>query len=254
MAQLQDIVGYLNTFLDLKRFPNDPSSNGLQVEASREISTIVYGVDACQDLFDVAKELKADLVCVHHGLFWRGMPYPLTGMHGERIRFLMCENMSLYGVHLPLDAHPEVGNNAVLADVLKLKNRTPFFAYAGEPIGVLGTLPRRMVVSKIADVFKELAPELRLFGDATLMVSSVAIVSGGGGTDSILEAVRCGADLLVTGEFEHQSFHVVQELKIPVLALGHYASETVGISALCEFMAHQFPELLHVFADLPTTL
>ncbi len=256
MTTLHELVQFLNQTYDVPSFPADPSSNGLQVEASTKVQNIVLGVDACQQLFDMAAEYQADLVIVHHGLFWKGMPYPITGIMAKRIGTLFANQTSLYACHLPMDAHPKYGHNAGLASMLKLKHTLPFFPYAGTPIGVSGVLPKKQTIEKIAhDLSAHLdGAEVRVFGEIDKTVTRIGIVSGGGGTAALEAAAAEGLELLVTGEFEHQSFHPMAELGVSVIALGHYASETVALIQLEALLKQKFPKINTLMIDIPTQL
>ena len=252
--ELVELVNWLDEQLALKRFSGDHSNNGLQIEGKKDVSLAVFGVDACQALFDAAAEAGADFIFVHHGLSWGGGLRRLTGATAKRTSALFCAGISLYAAHLPLDAHPEFGNNARLADMIGLKDRIPFFEYDGCDIGFAGRLPEAAPGEEIAAYLGEkLGIEPAFYGDPDREVTRIAVVSGGGGLDSLEAAASCGCDLLVTGEFEHVMFHPRCELGIGVVALGHYASETTGPRALMRKVGQTFG-LETRFIDLPTGL
>lgn len=123
MIQLSEITAYLDELLAVDSVPGDVSNNGLQVEAANEVGSAIFGVDACQALFDAAVAQNADFIFVHHGLSWGGEPRRFTGITGTRLGTLFAEGINLYAVHLPLDAHPEIGHNALLADMIGLRRR-----------------------------------------------------------------------------------------------------------------------------------
>jgi len=252
--KLAKLTALLDETLEVARFADDPSNNGLQLEATGDVHRIVFGVDGCMALFDEALERDADLVVVHHGLSWRAEPRRFTGVVGARLKMLFENGISLYAAHLPLDAHPKLGNNAQLADMIQLKERRNFFRYAGIPIGFLGNLDRALSVASMAAIFEDkLDTRGKIFGDRERLVRRCAVVSGGAGMDALVEAAQCGADVLIIGEFSHEMYHLSQELEFPVISLGHYASETVGVKALSQFVAER--TLLECeFVDIPTGL
>ena len=249
-----ELVGFLDATLELERFPGDCSNNGLQIEGADEVGKVLFAVDGCQEVFDRAAAERADFVFVHHGLSWNGGMKRWVGIDARRFRTLFANGISLYAAHLPLDAHPVYGNNAVLCDIVGLKKRQPFFEYAGVKIGFSGELPRRCTVAKLAAKLGdalEIEPTLR--GDRELAVRRAAIVSGGGGVEAVLAAKAVGADVLVTGELEHVMHHVALETGVAVIALGHYASETTGVLAMQKLVAETFG-VDTVFAEAETGL
>ncbi len=249
-VDIRTVAEWLDRRLGVGAFPEDVSNNGLQVEACRRVGKIVCGVDASLALFVRAAALGADLVIVHHGLSWGGNPKRLKGWIGERYGILFRRGISLYACHLPLDAHPELGNNAVLCDRLGLSEREPFFEYDGGKIGFTGMLGEAVQPERLAELFG--CGGGALFG-AIRPSRRIAVVSGGAGIDALTEAALAGCDLLVTGEMEHVMYHPAHELNIGVLALGHYASETGGVRAAAEAAAEEFG-LKWEFIDLPTGL
>lgn len=248
---LDDVVGYLDSYLQLKNVPDDPRAlNGLQVANSGRIEPIAAAVDACQATIDAAATRHAGLLLVHHGLFWGGLE-PLTGRHGRRVRTLIENDLALYSAHLPLDCHPEVGNNPVLARSLGIQGLVPFGEYQGFQIGVMGdlSLPRQDLESAVARMLQT-TPRLLPTGPA--QVKRVAIVTGAGASH-IAEAKAAGADTLITGEGPHHSYFDAEELGINVIYAGHYATETVGVKALAVHLSGQF-QVPWEFLDHPTGL
>lgn len=249
-----DLVQYLDSVLNLPGFSGDVSNNGLQLEGRAELKKILFSVDGCQEVFDLAVSGQADFIFVHHGLSWGGGIKRWCGIDAARFRTLFKHDISLYAAHLPLDAHPEFGNNAVLSKLAGLKEREKFFCYDGVEIGFCGRLDDGLSVKMLAEkIAAPLGGKYRLRGDENRVCRKAAIVSGGGGVDSVFEAARCGCDLLITGELEHIMHHPAAELGIAVIALGHYASETTGPRALMEHIAGKF-DVECVFADCPTGL
>lgn len=252
--KLEKIVKYLDKELHLADFASDVSNNGLQIEACSEVKKIVFGVDGCFELFEAAAEEQADLVIVHHGISWGGNPRRFTSCTAKKLELMFRRQISLYAAHLPLDAHPVLGNNAQLCQMLKLENMQEFFEYANCKIGFTGDLPQKMLLKDIAAIFEDrLDTKGKLHGDNEMRISKVAVVSGGGGMDSLEQAAAAGADLLITGEFCHEMYHLQKELGLPVLSLGHYASETVGVKAVMRDLSEKF-ELDCEFIDIPTGL
>lgn len=249
-----DLCKWFDGKLKLSDFATDVSNNGLQVEGKDEVRKAVFAVDASLRLFELAAERNADFVFVHHGLSWGSEPRRLTGIAAGRYRELFARGLSLYAAHLPLDAAPGFGNNAVLSRMIGLEKLEPFFNYRGVDIGFCGTLPAPKTAAELKKVYDEaLGGDAPLLGDAAKVCRKVAVVSGGGGLESLEEAISCGADLLVTGELGHTMYHYALESRADVLALGHYLSETTGPRALMELAAAEL-KLETEFIDLPTGL
>lgn len=249
-----ELTAYLDRELNLAAFPEDASNNGLQIEGGAEVNRVLFGVDGCLALFRHAAEGKFDFVFVHHGISWGGEPRRWTGIHAERFRTMFGSDISLYGVHLPLDAHPELGNNARLSALAGLAELEPFCNYHGYDIGFLGRTRQLVTAAELAgELEAKLNTSSRLIADSGRTLRRVAVVSGGGGMDALEQAAAAGADLLITGELEHVMYHPAYELGMPVLALGHYATETVGPKAVMERVRKEFG-LECEFADYPTGL
>ena len=253
MAKLKDITHFLDeTFAGL--VSQDFSNNGLQVDSGVEdIKKIAFAVDACQKTFEMAADCGAQLLFVHHGLSWGGGVKYLNGITGKRVATLMKSGISLYASHLPLDAHSVYGNNAVLARMLDLQDVKPFFSYHGTNIGCYGRLPQATELSRIASVMDEkLHARSCVFTAINKPMTTVGVVSGGG-DDAINECTELGIDCLLTGEFRHQCFHPAMEMGVSVIASGHYATETTGVSAIMELIAANF-DVETEFLDVPTGL
>jgi len=248
---LRDVAAYLDQYLRVAEVADDPlARNGLQVENAGNVSRIAVAVDACQAVIEQAASLEADLLIVHHGLFWSGVQ-PLTGRYYRRYQSLLRHGMAVYGAHLPLDVHKEVGNNVVLAHLLGMKVEGWWGEYLGTPIGVWGAvaLPREALGEKIRAVLG-VAP--RLIPCGPRIAGRVGIVTGAGGS-MIEEAHRAGIETFVTGEGKHHSYVVAEELGVNVFYAGHYATETVGVKALGEHLAARFG-VPWSFIDHPTGL
>lgn len=246
-----ELVRYLDEYLSIPLFSTvDPSLNGLVVGGpDKEIAKVAFAVDACQRTFDAALEAGADMLIVHHGLFW-GNPLAVTGTHYRRIQTLLEGDVDLYVAHLPLDAHPEVGNNAVMAKRLALVDIQPFAQFRGMEIGFKGSFPNPTSVEEIVSTLGFSNPTILPFGKKAL--STVGIVSGGASSD-VHTALQEGLDCFVTGECEHEIYNYCLESGITMIGGGHYDSEVFGVQALGEHLANLFG-LETLFIDTPTNL
>ncbi len=218
--------------LDVASFPFDISLNGVQIGApDRELQKAAFAVDASYDTIEAAVEGGADILVVHHGLFW-GSPIAITGSHYRRVKRALDAGLMLLAVHLPLDAHPVYGNNAQMAIALGMKGYDPFGDYKGIRIGFKGSLPFPMTVPEVARIlgFSE-ESGMRIIKAGRDMVETVGIISGGGGED-VDQAIREGLDLFITGTAPHEIYSTVRENGINFLAGGHYRSEVFGVRAL----------------------
>ena len=250
MPPIADLIAALDELLEPARF-QDLGPNGLQVPGREEARRVVTGVSAQRELFERAVALEADLVLVHHGLFWDFHPTGLTPVLAERLRLLFKHDLALAAYHLPLDAHAELGNNALLARELGALEAEPFGHYRGVPIGRRGRfpdggLPLAELVERVRAVTGR---EPLLQGAGPDRVRTVGIVSGAG-TDTLGEAVALGLDALLTGEPREHAMGEARESGVHVLAAGHYATETFGVRALGTWLAKRF-DVEHVFVDLP---
>lgn len=237
-VSLHELVRYADTLLKIDQFA-DYCPNGLQVEASARVSKIVSGVTASQALIDEAVALKADMLLVHHGYFWKGENPELTGIKGRRIRTLMQHGINLVAYHLPLDAHPQLGNNAQLAQLLSLQTEGGLDNSA-YPVGSTGSL---LQAQSLADFARHIAQVLQreplLIGDPQKIIRTVAWCTGAA-QSYIEKALAKGVDCFITGEVSEQTFHIAQETGISFIAAGHHATERYGVKALGEHLAQQF--------------
>jgi dinuclear metal center YbgI/SA1388 family protein len=247
-----ELVSFLDALL-LDDCPcQDASNNGLQVEGDEQVSCVAFAVDACLEVFERAAEIGADFLVVHHGISWGTGFQTFTGNTAARFRTLFCNGISLYGVHLPLDAHPQVGNNAVLAQLLELGDQRTFAEYGGIEIGYHGVLPAPMALADLAQMVQERVGDPPIvIGAGAEMVERIGIVSGGG-ADLVPGSARLGLDCLLTGEITHQHVHTAREYGINVIAAGHYRTEVWGVQAVQDWVADAFPELDCQFLDVPT--
>jgi len=250
-ASLATVVQYLNDYLAVTTVADSPEAlNGLQVENAGRVTRIAAAVDACEATIDMARTAGADLLLVHHGLFWNGL-VPLAGPAFRRVAGLIRGGMALYSAHLPLDRHPEVGNAPVLARQLGVALRGEFGVYKGQTVGVWGELDlaRADFARRVTQV---LGPEPRVLGFGPERVRRVGIITGAGAS-AIREAAAASLDTYLTGEGPHWSYFDAEELRINVLYAGHYATETVGVKALAEHLCAKFG-LPWTFLDHPTGL
>jgi dinuclear metal center YbgI/SA1388 family protein len=249
---LDELVGYLDDYLRVRDETADPPEalNGLQVANAGEVTRLAAAVDLCEATIGMAAEAGADGLLVHHGLFWGGLR-PLVGPAYRRVSTLIAGNIALYSAHLPLDRHPDVGNNAGLARLLGVTLRGEFGSYRGAPIGVWGELTvSRDELAAALGAKLGVVPRLLPFGPA--QVRRVGIVTGAGGT-LIPQAAAVGLDTFITGEGPHWTFFDAEELGVNVFYAGHYATETVGVKALAEHVSRKY-SIPWVFLDHPTGL
>ena len=248
MAQIDHLIAALDDLLDPGAF-HDLGPNGLQVPGDPEVTHVVTGVSAQRELAERAVELGAQLVLVHHGLFWSFQPTGLTPLLAERLRPLFKHDVNLAAYHLPLDAHPRYGNNALLAEALGCQNARPFGDYKGTKIGRAGTLPGISRDELRARVTEATGREPLLLGDGPDRIDSIGIVSGAA-ADSLHEAAAAGLDAFLTGEPREHITAEARELGLHFVAAGHYATETFGVRALGDLLAERFG-IEHTFVDLP---
>ena len=243
------LVAYLDELLETAAW-SDKSLNGLQVEGAALVSKVALATDAAQATIDMAVQAGAQFLIAHHGLFW-GRVEPVTGPLRARLASLLRAEISLYVSHLPLDAHPEVGNNAVLARLLELREIEPFGPWGSGSIGVMGRLPAALDRAGLAARLEALLgerPHVLAFGPDA--IARIAVVSGAA-ADLIPEAAHAAVDAFVTGETSHTAVHQARERNLNVLFAGHYATETLGVRALGDHLAERFG-LETVFLDAPT--
>ena len=245
---LHELQQYIQHLLDVDAF-DDYCPNGLQVEACEQVQRVVTGVTASEALIDAAIARKADVLLVHHGYFWKGEAQPLTGMKGRRVRKLMQNNISLLAYHLPLDAHPELGNNAQLGQLLGLQVSAGLDT-SPRPVGLVGQLQQPLTLAEFsADIALQLQREPLLIGDEMQTVSRVAWCTGAA-QSYIEKAAAAGADCFISGEISEPTVHAARELGIAYIAAGHHATERYGVKALGEHLAQQFG-LVCEFVDIP---
>ncbi len=244
-----ELVKYMDEYLRVSEI-KDESRNGLQVEGAEEVNKVCFAVDGCLEAFQRAAEGGAQMIIVHHGIFWEEFT-PLKGMQRQRVKQLLDNDLSLYAAHLPLDLHPKVGNNVQLVKLLGLKLRGPFGDYHGLSIGVEAELKKEMGLEEFAKRSEEvLGGKMRVVDFGPKLIKRIGIVSGGGGS-LVNEAGQKGLDLYLTGEPSHSAFRPAQEYEINILYGGHYLTETVGLKALAAHLRRKF-RLKTEFVELPT--
>ena len=243
--QLSELNQYLIQFLQSEKF-SDYCPNGLQVEGRREVNKIVTGVTASLALLERAHAANADAILVHHGYFWRGESQPITGIKMRRLKFLLSNELNLFAYHLPLDAHPEVGNNVMLGEVLGLK-------IAGwlddKNMIAWSTLGQAQSLQKIADAISaKLNRQVQLVGDPNKSVQTVAWCTGAA-QGYIEQAINADIDVFISGEISEQTVHLVRESNTAYIAAGHHATERYGIQALGAHLAEKL-SIRHEFIDI----
>jgi dinuclear metal center YbgI/SA1388 family protein len=245
---------YFRDLLDIEGFASmDVSLNGIQVDNDgAEIAKIAFAVDASLETFKQAAAAGAGMIFVHHGLFW-GQPLRVAGTHRERLRFLLDHNLALYAVHLPLDQHPTLGNNAGLAELLGIESPEPFGEYHGRKIGFKGKLAKPLTIEEAVKriSFRD-RPPLGVYPFGKRDNLSCAAVSGGFAAGAN-QAIEEGIDLYVTGEASHEIYHHALEGHLNMIAGGHYSTEVWGVRRIMENCAANL-NLEAEFIDAPTGL
>jgi len=247
----QALTEFCDDYLSASAF-KDYAPNGLQVDGGRPIRRIVTGVTACEALIDAAIAEDADAIMVHHGYFWKGEPMTITGMKGQRIRKLMQHGISLIGYHLPLDAHPKIGNNAKLAEMLGLTITEALYPHESHPVGNIATCPPQSAESLTQTITQALGRiPLHISGHYQYLADETADTAApkllkrigictGGAQDMIEQAAAMGCDAYISGEISERTTHSARELGIDYFACGHHATERAGIQALGDIVAQQF--------------
>ncbi|HWQ90140.1 MAG TPA: Nif3-like dinuclear metal center hexameric protein [Clostridia bacterium] len=248
---LQPIVAYCDRLLRPATITDyDRAANGLQVENDGTVSRIAAAVDASLATVKLAVAAKADLLLVHHGLFW-GPTHPWTGKRYELLRLLLENNLAVYSSHLPLDLHPRLGNNALLCAALRLRNLKPFFFNHGQFIGfqTSASISRDDLAQRLSVAT---GAKTHVLPGGPTRCRRIGVVTGGAGAELKLAAAE-GVDTFITGEGPHWTYALAEELEVNVLYGGHYATETFGVKALAADLARKF-RLPWVFLDHPTGL
>ena len=243
--QLSELSDYIGSLLEISRF-RDYSPNGVQVEGRTVIKRIATGVTASQRLLEAATEWGADAILVHHGYFWRNEDPTVTGIKKRRLAHLLQHDISLLAYHLPLDAHPELGNNAQLAKRLGLLAQGRF---GEQDIAWHGELQQPQSLSQFAaHIAHGLQRTPMVIGDNGRMLHRIAWCSGAA-QGYFEQAVALGVDAFLTGEISEQNVHISEESGVAFIAAGHHATERYGVRALGENLAHKF-KIEHRFFDM----
>ena len=248
---LSSLVEEANRYLQTAGF-SDYCPNGLQVEGRPQVKRIVSGVTASQALLDAAVAAQADVVLVHHGYFWKGEDACITGIKQRRLKTLLSHDISLLAYHLPLDVHPEVGNNVQLARQLGIQIEGELEAGNPRTVGLIGSLPEALSLSDFALRVQQVLGREPLVVAGPQQVRRIGWCTGGG-QGYIEQAIAAGVDLYLTGEASEQTFHSARENGIAFIAAGHHATERYGVHALGAYLARRFA-LEHIFIDCPNPI
>jgi dinuclear metal center YbgI/SA1388 family protein len=252
MAERDRIIAYLDELLEVDGFP-DYGPNGLQVPGAEEVSVVVTGVSAQRELFERAAAAGAQLVLCHHGLFWDFLPRAIGPAMKQRLRLVFDADISVAGYHLPLDAHPEVGNNALICAALGLERSEPFAEHKGRAIGFVGRseagIPFAELRERCAAAFEQ---DPFVFDCGPDVVHSVGVISGGAPGD-LGAAIALGLDAFITGETAEHVMADARENGVHFIAGGHYATERFGIRRIGELVAERFG-VEHQFVEIPNPI
>lgn len=255
MVQRNEIVKYLNEVFAEVSFP-DYSYNGLQFEGSAKVHKIAAGVDATNEFFAESIKQGADFAVVHHGLFWKGAEWNrLDRINQKIVKTLMSGNLNLFAMHLPLDAHPKFGNNAIMAGLLKAKVVAPFGGSRSNAVGVLARLASPITLKELYQrIEKAIGPVVTSLEFGKKKIQTLGILSGGGWSSVTDPLVYDGeVDAILTGEVIHQAVATCRDRQVNMISAGHYATEVFGARELGKHLAKKF-DLEFTFVDLPTGL
>ena len=242
--KINDLSDYLDRLLRPEQF-SDYCPNGLQVEGKREINKIVTGVTASMELLQAARRANADAILVHHGYFWRGEAQPIVGIKKRRLQFLLQHDINLFAFHLPLDAHPELGNNVMLAKQLglELTGRTG----ENDMLGLAELGAPQPLQALVTHIQAKLNRAPQVIGDLARPIKRIALCTGAA-QGYIEQAAAANVDVYISGEISEQTVHVARETGVAYIAAGHHATERYGIRALGEHLEKMFG-IAHEFID-----
>lgn len=253
MTNRDEIIDFLNNYLEIDSI-DDFSPKGLQVEGSQEVHLVTLGVSACLELFEKAVSLNSEMIIVHHGMFWDGEPKVIKGHLKKRLKILLENDITLLAYHLPLDKHPEIGNNALIAKNLGLNNIKPFGYYKNQNIGYSGILNKRLNSSELHKKIDELFNSKSIFFNyGPSEIKSIAIVSGGFDNNIFREFINSKIDILISGEVREPLQELCKEEKINYIAAGHYNTEKFGVQKIGELLTNKF-NLKTQFIEIPNPL
>ena len=251
MAKLDDIVTHLDRHLKVAQIPDYPGAlNGLQLRGEGSVRKVIAAVDAALPVVCSAVEAGADLLVVHHGMFWGGAQ-KIDGAYYDKLKLAMDAGLAIYSCHIPLDVHPRLGNNALLGKAIGLTKSEPFFEWKGILLGQRYTtqLRRDALVKKVE---KAVGGPVIVAPGGPATVRSVGVITGGAGSE-VAAAAACGVDTFITGEGPHHTYTLAEELGVNLIYAGHYATETFGVKALAAHLAKKY-SLKQEFIDHPTGL
>ena len=252
MTTLEKVVGYLDNYLNISDIDDD-CWNGLQVEGKKSIKKILFAVDSGNETFNKSVALKADMIVVHHGHFWKRQDPSLKGWTKKRLEPLLENKVSLYACHLPLDRHKEVGNNAQILKFLGAKIKEEFLFYSGKNIGWTGELRRSQSLEIIVNnIENKLNTKCIVLPFGNKKIRTIAVCSGGGGYGGFYEALNSGVDLYITGD-AIEIYYTARDSGLNVVFAGHHNTETIGLLALSKKIGKRF-NVETQFLDLPTGL
>lgn len=248
MVDVQDLLQHLNDLLEPHLF-RDYCPNGLQVQGKSNIQNLVTGVTASQALIDAAIELQADAILVHHGYFWKGEDPCVSGMKRSRLAALLQHDINLLAYHLPLDAHPSLGNNAQLAELLEFELHRRFALADGSLLGFSGEISEALTVEAFGQhLYKKLGREPQVIAAGNKKIKKIAWCTGAA-QDAIEQAWEQGVDAFISGEISERTVHFAREMGIHYFAAGHHATERYGVKALGDALAKNF-QIRHQFIDI----
>jgi len=252
MANLGKMVKFLDNYLEVEKI-RDASWNGLQYEGRPDVQRVLFAADAGIETFERGVDMGADLIVVHHGLFWKSMNPCLVASLRKRIEVLWSQGISLYASHLPLDRHRIVGNNAQILKLLGAPIRGEFYDVDGTNVGWIGEFKRKVQLQTIRKRLEHhLCTQCTVLPFGKKSIKSVAVVSGAGGMGGFNEAVKASVDLYVTGEIS-DLYHAAKDAWINVIFGGHHATEILGVKALSTVVKRRF-KVQTAFLDIPTGL
>lgn len=239
MVELKQLLAWCDSTLSVNQF-KDYCPNGLQIEGKSVVKKIMTAVTASQQAIDAAIAAQADALLVHHGYFWKGEAAPLTGIKGQRIKKLMQHDISLIAYHLPLDAHPQLGNNAALADLLGIRITGALDPSEKQPIGNVGELSQPMSVAELQKhLSQQLGREPLHLAGAQTQIKKIGFCTGAA-QDFLIKAADLNCDAYISGEVSERTYHDARELGIHYFACGHHATERGGVQRLGQAIAGQF--------------
>ena len=248
MTQLSQVIDWCEQTLSAAQF-KDYCPNGLQIEGKAEVAHIVSSVTASLEAIETALDLQADALLVHHGYFWKGEPSPLVGLKGRRIKQLMQADVSLIAYHLPLDAHPQLGNNAALADLLGIRITGALDPSERFAIGHIGEFDQALTALQLEQLFLDKLGQMPIsvLGHEGL-IKRIGFCSGGA-QDYLYKASALGCDAYFSGEISERTYHEAREYGLNYFAAGHHATERYGIQRLASALAAKF-DLQHDYVEL----